>query len=60
MMHPKVEDALDEIDAMVFTGDELCNGENRKRFGELLARWGRKLQEFEDDYKPKPRKRRPA
>lgn len=45
MFHPSDEEAIDTIDAMVFSGDSLHNEEAIKRFSELLARWQRGLQE---------------
>lgn len=41
------EDACDTVDAMVFSGDQLLDPENLKRFREYLARWGRGADEAE-------------
>lgn len=47
-MHPNVKAAVEEIDAMVFSGDTLLNPHEAERFRELLARWGRGLAEADE------------
>jgi hypothetical protein len=42
------EDAMDEIDAAVWSGDMFHNRENIKAFREMMARWERGLQSCED------------
>lgn len=39
--HPSVMQAIEEIDAMIFSGDGLLQPGNMQEFNELLARWGR-------------------
>lgn len=38
-MHPKVRHALEEIDAMVFSGDTLDDAEDRATFVKYVMRW---------------------
>ncbi len=40
-MHPSVENALEEIDAAIFTGDSFIQKENRMKLREYLERWER-------------------
>lgn len=40
-MHPSVENALEEIDAAIFTGDTFLQKEDRMKLREYLARWDR-------------------
>ncbi len=47
-MHPNVKAAVEEIDAMVFSGDTLLNPHEAERFRELLARWGRGLAQADE------------
>ena len=42
------EDAMDEIDAAVWSGDMFHNRANISAFREMMARWERGLQEAED------------
>ena len=44
---PYFKDSVDEIDAALFSGDLMVNEAARKEFTELLARWGRKMVEWE-------------
>jgi hypothetical protein len=47
-MHPKVEEAFEEIDAALYSGDAFYNDEERIRLRELLGRWQRKVDEIEE------------
>ena len=42
------EDAMDEIDAAIWSGDTFHNRENIKAFRDMMARWERGLQSCED------------
>lgn len=48
------EDAIDVIDAAVFSGDEFANPAARKDLRDMMARWERGLQEFDkmDPFQP--------
>lgn len=46
--HSSIEDALDEIDAMVFSGDALLDPDNLNNFREFLARWERGSNTMEE------------
>ncbi|AWY09226.1 hypothetical protein vBRpoSV10_104 [Ruegeria phage vB_RpoS-V10] len=48
-MHPSVENALEEIDAAVFSGDTFVREENRVILQEYLGRWSRAMVSFADD-----------
>ncbi len=41
------EDAFDQIDAGVFSGDTFLSAEAIARFREFMARWERELKVFE-------------
>lgn len=41
-------DAVDALDAAVFSDDELLNAENRDLFKSSIERWQRKLVEWEE------------
>lgn len=43
-MRKYVEDACEEIDAAIFSGDEFHNAESREKLREYMARWERGLQ----------------
>lgn len=43
-MHPSDSDALETIDAMVFTGDSLHNAESLATFKEYVDRWNREME----------------
>ena len=43
--HPMDLDAMDTIDAMVFSGDALQNKKNADTFQEMLDRWAKGLKE---------------
>jgi hypothetical protein len=47
MVDPKVENACEEVDAMVFSGDGLYSEEALKLFKEYLGRWQRKVPEIQ-------------
>lgn len=47
-MHHKVKDALEEIDAAVFNGDDFDRGFDRDTLREYMARWTRALDEKTD------------
>ena len=40
--------AVDALDAAVFSGDGLFDGENRGLFKTMIERWQRKLVEWEE------------
>lgn len=40
-MHPTLENALEEIDAAIFSGDTFMHEEGRKVLREYLERWNR-------------------
>jgi len=42
------EDAMDEIDAAIWSGDTFHNRENIKAFRDMMARWERGMQSCED------------
>lgn len=42
-MHPDVEEAIDQIDAAVFSGDTFHGIEDHKKLSDMLARWQREL-----------------
>lgn len=41
MIHPSVENAFEEIDAAVFSGDTFHTWEGRKMLREYLERWNK-------------------
>jgi hypothetical protein len=47
-MHPKIEDALQQIDAALFNGDTFDDEENRAALQEYVDRWQRKLRELSE------------
>lgn len=51
-MHPKVEQAFEEIDAGVFSGDMLWVQEDREKFMHYLNRWVR-AAEYHEEYTSK-------
>jgi hypothetical protein len=42
-MHPKVEQAIQEIDAAFFSGDEFENPDARAKIAKYVGRWAREL-----------------
>lgn len=42
------EEECDRVDASVFSGDALFDYETREEFKRLLARWSRRIKEFEE------------
>lgn len=48
-MHPKVEQAIQEIDAAVFNGDTFDEPEARIELKAYLERWTRRLAEMADE-----------
>lgn len=42
-----IEEAMDEIDAAIFSGDTFTSGAARNRLREMMARWERGLVEFD-------------
>lgn len=42
-VHPSVEEAIDQIDAAIFTGDAFLDKPNRDEMREMVARWQRQL-----------------
>jgi len=50
MEFPKYfDDACNEIDATLFSGDLMFDEYCRKKFNELLARWGRQMKTWESE-----------
>lgn len=47
MLHPSVENAFEEIDAAIFSGDSFIKKSNRDKLREFMARWERGLKEME-------------
>lgn len=47
-LHPKDEEALDTLDAMVMSGDSLSDPAERRRFREFLASWERQLKTWDE------------
>ena len=45
-MHPTDEEALQTIDAALFSGDTFHNDEDRIRLREFLSRWQKKVDEI--------------
>jgi len=48
MMHPSIVEAIDEIDAAVFSGDTFIDKEHRAQLREQMARWERGLVSFDE------------
>lgn len=46
-LRPDTREAVDSLDAAVFSGDEFFNEEARRAFKAVLARWDRALQQME-------------
>jgi hypothetical protein len=46
-MHPDVEEAIDQIDAAVFSGDTFMDPTSRATLREMMARWERGLVSFD-------------
>lgn len=46
--HPHAEDAVDQVDAMVFVGDTLVDPDDRDTFRIYLERWGREVERMEE------------
>ena len=42
-MHPAVEEAIDEIDAAIFTGDAFLYSENIIELEAMMKRWQKEL-----------------
>jgi hypothetical protein len=42
-MHKDVEEAIDQIDAAIFSTDTFYDADDRAKMEEILARWGREL-----------------
>jgi len=47
-VHPDVEEAIDQIDAAVFSGDTFVDQTARQQFRDMLARWERGLKSFDE------------
>lgn len=47
-VHPAVEEAIDEIDAAIFTGDAFINAENIKEMERMMTRWQRGLDSHKE------------
>lgn len=48
-LHPSDENAVDSIDAMMFTGDITETREKFDYIKEMVARWSRRISEAEKD-----------
>ena len=46
-MHQNINNAFDEIDAAVFTGDTFMDDKERVNFRALMARWEKELISFD-------------
>lgn len=46
--HPSTAEAIEEIDAAIFSGDTFLNEENNKEMQVLLDRWQRGLNEHKE------------
>ena len=48
MMRDYLEEAADEIDAAIFSGDAFLDPKHRERLRSFMARWERGLKEHEE------------
>jgi len=48
MAHPSITQALEELDAGVFSGDTFYDDEDRAHFRSMMARWERGLVEIDE------------
>lgn len=48
MKNLHVEDVADQLDAAVMNGDFLADNEDRNEFRDLLARWGRAVDSWQE------------
>ena len=49
-MHQKIEDAIDETDAAVFTGDTFHhNVDDRNQLKDMVRRWWKAINEMEKE-----------
>lgn len=48
-LHPSIADAINQIDAGFFSGDEFLDSENRECISAYIARWSRHIEEIETD-----------
>lgn len=46
-MHESVEQAIDEIDAAMFSGDTFYDDDNREVLKKYIARWSKEIDEIE-------------
>ena len=46
-LHPSIERAVQEIDAALFSGDDLHNEHNREVFRAYFTRWLERVEEVE-------------
>jgi ADP-dependent phosphofructokinase/glucokinase len=53
-MRDYIEDACDNIDAAMFSGDAFLDPEHRKELRDYMARWERKMKEWEEIEKENP------
>jgi hypothetical protein len=49
MMHPKVKQALEEIDAALYSGDTFYDGEARAELYEYVCSWQRRIDEIDEE-----------
>lgn len=47
-LHPDVKEALDQIDAAIFTGDTFFNPENMEELKTFIGRWNREITKIEN------------
>lgn len=48
-MHESVENAIDEIDAAMFSGDTFHDDDNREELKKYIVRWNREIESIEGD-----------
>ena len=51
-MHQKVEEAIDEIDAALFSGDQFHDLDNLKELECYLIRWQKELASIKETHYP--------
>ena len=48
-MRDYIENACEEIDAAMFSGDEFDEKDEREKLREYIGRWERRMKELEED-----------
>jgi len=46
-MHQNIDNAFNEIDAAVFSGDDFIDDDNRDNFRKMMSRWEKELASFD-------------